>query len=38
VIDSLANDIIAACQYLEQHGGSATAPQLHGHERSAPKC
>jgi len=27
----LANDIIKACQYLEQHGGSATPPELHGH-------
>jgi glutamate decarboxylase len=38
VIDTLANDIIKACQYLEQHGGTATPPQLHGHDRSAPKC
>jgi glutamate decarboxylase len=38
VIDTLANDIIGACQYLEKHGGTATAPQLHGHDRSAPKC
>jgi glutamate decarboxylase len=38
VIDTLANDIIAACQYLERHGGTATPPQLHGHDRSAPKC
>jgi glutamate decarboxylase len=38
VIDALANDIIGACQFLEKHGGTATAPQLHGHDRSAPKC
>jgi glutamate decarboxylase len=38
VIDTLANDIIEACQFLEKHGGTATAPQLHGHDRSAPKC
>ena len=38
VIDTLANDIIGACQFLEKHGGTATAPQLHGHDRSAPKC
>jgi glutamate decarboxylase len=38
VIDTLANDIIGACQLLEKHGGTAAAPQLHGHDRSAPKC
>jgi glutamate decarboxylase len=38
VIDTLANDIVEACQFLEKHGGTATAPQLHGHDRSAPKC
>jgi len=38
VINSLANDILEACRYLEKHGGTATAPQLHGHDRSAPKC
>jgi glutamate decarboxylase len=38
VINTLANDIIAACQHLEKHGGTATAPALHGHDRSAPKC
>ena len=38
----LANDIIKACQYLEQHGGSATPPELHGHhdelKTSPAKC
>jgi glutamate decarboxylase len=38
LMDTLANDIIKACQYLEQHGGTATPPQLHGHQVSAPKC
>src|SRR6516162_10928962 len=38
VIDTLANDILGACQFLDKHGGTATAPQLHGHDRSAPKC
>lgn len=38
LMEELANDIIKACQYLEQHGGTATPPQLHGHDRSAPKC
>jgi glutamate decarboxylase len=38
VIDELADDIIAACQYLERHGGTATPPALHGHHNSAPKC
>jgi glutamate decarboxylase len=37
VMDTLANDIIKDCQYLEQHGGTAKPPQLHGHQ-SAPKC
>ena len=36
LMDVLANDITSACEYLEQHGGSASAPQLHSH--SAPKC
>ena len=38
VMDTLANDIVNACQYLERHGGTATAPKLHGHHQSAPKC
>lgn len=38
VIDSLADDIIAACQYLEKHGGTATPPDLHSHTKTAPKC
>ena len=38
VVDGLADDIIAACDYLEQHGGTATPPALHGHEHGAPKC
>jgi glutamate decarboxylase len=38
LMDTLANDIIKACQYLEQHGGTATPPQLHTHHVSAPKC
>jgi glutamate decarboxylase len=37
VIASLANDIINACRYLEQHGGTATPPKLHAHQ-SSPKC
>ena len=38
VIDTLANDIIDACKDLERHGGTASPPQLHDHQRSAPKC
>lgn len=37
----LADDIIAACKWLEQHGGTATPPELHGHpdEKTSPaKC
>jgi glutamate decarboxylase len=35
----LGHDIVSACRYLEQHGGSATPPELHTHEKSSPaKC
>jgi glutamate decarboxylase len=37
----LARDIVNACKYLDEHGGSATAPELHGHpdeKSSAAKC
>jgi glutamate decarboxylase len=37
----LGDDIVAACHYLEGHGGSARAPKLHGnlHEKkSYTKC
>ncbi|WBU62754.1 glutamate decarboxylase [Paracoccus aerodenitrificans] len=38
VIRELAQDIINACQYLEEHGGTATAPELHAHAKASPKC
>jgi glutamate decarboxylase len=38
LMDLLSNDIISGCEYLSQHGGTATAPQLHGAHQSAPKC
>lgn len=38
LMDTLANDIIEACEYLWKHGGTATPPQLHSPQRSAPKC
>jgi glutamate decarboxylase len=38
LMDVLANDIIKACEYLAQHGGTATPPQLHSAHQSAPKC
>lgn len=38
VIHELARDIIDACKYLEQHGGTATPPELHSHEKLSPKC
>ena len=38
LMDTLANDIIEACKYLEQHGGTARPPQLHSPHQSAPKC
>jgi glutamate decarboxylase len=38
LMDTLANDIIQACEYLEKHGGTATPPQLHDAHKSSPKC
>jgi glutamate decarboxylase len=39
VIDILADDIIKACKWLEEHGGTATAPKLHDPHASTPsKC
>jgi glutamate decarboxylase len=38
MINQLSNDIINACKYLEKNGGTAKPPQLHGPERTAPKC
>ena len=38
-IKILAEDIVKACQWLEQHGGNATPPQLHNtHQHSPSKC
>lgn len=35
----LAEDIVKACMYLEQHGGTATPPALHDTHKSSPaKC
>ena len=36
VVDKLAQDVIEACDYLKEHGGTAKPPELHKH--SAPKC
>jgi glutamate decarboxylase len=39
VINMLADDIINACKWLDQHGGTATAPELHDPHKSSPsKC
>jgi glutamate decarboxylase len=38
MMDVLANDIIQACEHLAEHGGTATPPQLHSHDKSATKC
>jgi len=38
VIEILARDIESACEYLEQHGGSATPPKLHDAHRTSAKC
>ena len=35
----LAEDIVKACKYLEQHGGTVTPPALHDTHKSSPaKC
>jgi glutamate decarboxylase len=39
VVHGLANDIINACKWLEQHGGNATPPALHDMHKTTPaKC
>ena len=38
VTEILANDIEEACEYLEQHGGTATPPKLHDVHKTSPKC
>ena len=37
VVQNLGHDIITACQFLEEHGGTATPPKLHVHSAPA-KC
>jgi len=37
VVQTLGRDIIGACKYLEEHGGTATPPKLHVHSTPA-KC
>jgi glutamate decarboxylase len=39
-IEVLANDIINACKYLDEHGGTATPPKLHKHvvDKIGEKC
>jgi glutamate decarboxylase len=36
VVKHLAHDVIEACDYLKEHGGTATPPKLHKH--SSHKC
>jgi len=36
MVDKLAQDVIEACDYLKEHGGTAKPPELHKH--SAQKC
>ena len=39
VAELLAADIEAACEFLEEHGGNATPPELHpAHHASPAKC
>lgn len=39
VIHWLADDIVKACQWLEEHGGTASAPTLHpSHSSATSKC
>jgi glutamate decarboxylase len=37
-VDLLADDIIKACKYLEEHGGTATPPKLHHAKKVGDKC
>jgi hypothetical protein len=38
LIEILARDIESACEYLEQHGGTATPPKLHDAHKTSAKC
>jgi glutamate decarboxylase len=39
MMNILADDIIQACKYLEQYGGTAKAPALHDSSKTTPaKC
>jgi glutamate decarboxylase len=38
VCEILAKDIEEACDYLEQHGGTATPPKLHEAHKTSAKC
>jgi hypothetical protein len=38
LIEILARDIESACEYLEQHGGTATPPRLHEAHKTSAKC
>jgi glutamate decarboxylase len=39
VAELLAADIESACEFLEEHGGNATPPELHDvHHNSPAKC
>ena len=38
VTEILGRDIESACEYLAQHGGSATPPKLHDAYRTSAKC
>ena len=38
VSEILASDIEEACEYLEQHGGTATPPKLHDAHKTSAKC
>jgi glutamate decarboxylase len=37
-VDLLADDIIKACEWLEEHGGTATPPKLHHAKILGDKC
>lgn len=38
VIELLAQDIVHACAYLDEHGGTATPPKLHHAQKIGAKC
>jgi len=38
VVEILACDIEAACEYLQQHDSTATPPELYNAQKTSVKC